>query len=78
MAEQIADSAENSPPASTIAWMRFAERLRQREVPGFARREAQQQGEFDLATEFYAQYVFTDAEWESCSREEEEEESEAF
>ena len=38
---------------------RFAERVRQRELPGFARRESKKQAEFEAATEFYAQFTDT-------------------
>jgi hypothetical protein len=34
---------------STLAWARLVERLQQRQLPGFARREAQRQAEFDEA-----------------------------
>ena len=59
--EQVANSAE---PAHRFAieWTRFAERLRQREVPGFARREAQRQAAFEAAMEFYAQRFSTETE----------------
>ena len=32
---------------STIAWMHFLEILRQRQLPGFDRREAQRQADFE-------------------------------
>ncbi len=65
--EQVANSAETAHRFA-IEWTRFAERLRQREVPGFA------QAEFEAAIEFYAQRFSTEAEWDSYSSEEEEEE----
>ena len=38
---------------------RFAEHVRRRELPGSARREAQEQAEFEAAREFYAQFTDT-------------------
>ena len=59
---------------STIAWMCFIELLRQRQLPGFDRREAQRQADFE------ARCCDTDS--EDCSSKEaaaqEEEESEAL
>ena len=40
-------------------WTRFLEKVRQRELPGSARREAQEQAEFEAAMEFYAQFTVT-------------------
>ena len=50
-------------------WARFAEQVRRRELPGSARREAQEQAEFEAASkqssrreaasEFYAQFTDT-------------------
>ncbi len=47
-------------------WIRFAEQLRQRELPGFFRREAQKQAEFEAACEEpeYAFSSYLDAEIE--------------
>ena len=42
---------------ATIAWMRLTELLRQRELPGFDRREAQRQADFE------ARYCDTDTEY---------------
>ena len=47
---------------ATIAWMRLTELLRQRELPGFDRREAQRQADFE------ARYCDTDTEY--CSSKE--------
>ena len=59
---------------SAIAWMRLIELLRQRQLPGFDRREAQRQADFE------ARCCDTDS--EDCSSKEaaaqEEEESEAL
>ena len=57
---------------ATIAWMRLTELLRQRQLPGFDRREAQRQADFE------ARYCDTDT--ECCSSEEAaaEEEGEAL
>ena len=42
-------------------WIRFAEQVRQRELPGFFRREAQKQAEFEAACEesdyFFSSYL---------------------
>ena len=58
---------------ATIAWMRLTELLRQRQLPGFDRREAQRQADFE------ARYCDTDTEY--CSSKEaaaEEEEGETL
>ena len=59
---------------STIAWMRLIELLRQRQLPGFDRREAQRQADFE------ARCCDTDSKdrssKEAAAQEEEEEESE--
>ena len=39
-------------------WIRFAEQVRQRELPGFFRREAQKQAEFEAACE-ESDYAFS-------------------
>ena len=58
---------------STIAWMCFTELLRQRQLPGFDRREAHRQADFEAR--------FCDTDSEDCSSKEaaaaQEEESEA-
>ena len=68
------DSLSMSPEeqVTTIAWMRLTELLRQRQLPGFDRREARRQADFE------ARCCDTDS--EDCSSKEaaaEEEESEA-
>ena len=52
---------------ATIAWMRLTELLRQRQLPGFDRREAQRQADFE------ARYCDTDTEY--CSNKETAEEN---
>ena len=67
--EQMAKCSATSSPRFVIEWTRFAEQLRQREVPGFERHETQRQAEFEAIVEFYAQF---DTESESDSEEERE------
>ena len=67
--EQIAKCSATSSPRFVIEWTRVVKQLRQRELPGFAWREAQMQAEFEATVEFYARF-FTDTESESCSEEE--------
>ena len=46
---------------TSFEWTRFAEQVRQRELPGSARREAQKQAEFEAACEesdyFFSSYL---------------------
>ena len=50
-------------------WTRFAKKVSWRELPGSARREAQEQAELEAAMEFYAQ--FTDTPPSSAAKEKE-------
>ena len=43
---------------TSFEWTRFAEQVRQRELPGFFRREAQKQAEFEAACE-ESDYAFS-------------------
>ena len=54
---------------ATFAFVRLTELLRKREVPGFERREAQRQADFEAR--------YCDTETEYCSTETEEENEEA-
>ena len=59
-----------------LEWTRFAEQVSQRELPGFCRREAQKQAEFEAACEesdyFFSSYLDAEIELrpESTSQEE--------
>ena len=55
---------------ATFAFVRLTELLRKREVPGFERREAQRQADFE------ARYCDTETEYCSTEKEEENEEAE--
>ena len=57
---------------ATIAWMRLTELLRQRQLPGFDRREAQRQADFE------ARYCDADTEYCSSAEAAAEEEGEAL